>query len=76
MASVTRHTTEVDLLWAIEGLLEDGEIESGTPAYAIARQVAHQGFASLTASQQAIYNRVVIPALERRSAARGITSDG
>ena len=64
MGSIIKHM-DVDLLSAIEGLLEDGEIESGTPAFAIARQAAHQGYASLTASQQAIYDRVVLPALER-----------
>lgn len=64
MGSVQRYS-ESDLLSAIEGLLADGEIESGTPAFAVARQAAYQGYASLTAGQQAIYDRVVLPALER-----------
>lgn len=62
MRSVAEYS-EYELLGAIEGLLEDGEIESGTPAFAIARQPAHQARAS---SQQAIYDRAIIPALERR----------
>ncbi len=70
MGSVQRYS-ESDLLSAIEGLLADGEIESGTPAFAVARQAAHQGYASLTASQQAIYDRVVLPALERWTSGSG-----
>lgn len=72
MGSIIRYTDD-DLLWAIEGLLGDGEIESGTPAYAIAQQVAHQGCGSLTPSEQAIYDRIVVPALARWAASQGIS---
>jgi len=74
MGSIIKHM-DVDLLSAIEGLLADGEIESGTPAFAVARQAAHQGYASLTASQQAIYDRIVLPALERWTTSSGLASD-
>lgn len=75
MASVTGHRPDIDLLWAIEGLLADGEIESGTPAYAVAQQAAHQGLESLTAREQAIYDRVVLPALTRWTAAADFTGE-
>jgi len=57
-----------DLLWAIERLLEDGEVESGTPAYGAAWKAAHEGYAALTSSERAIFDRVVSPALLRRAA--------
>ena len=56
-----------DLLGAIESLLEDGEIESGTPAFAVAWKVARQGRAALTTREQAIYDRIVSPALARHT---------
>jgi hypothetical protein len=56
-----------DLLAAIESLLEDGEIESGTPAFAVAWKVAREGPASLTTREQAIYDRIVSPALARHT---------
>jgi hypothetical protein len=65
VGSVAAHSN--DLLWAIESLLEDGEIDSGTPAYAVARKAARQGYAVLTAVERALYDRFVGPALKRRS---------
>ena len=58
-----------DLLWAIESLLEDGEIESGTPGYGVAWKAGREGYAALNSSERAIFDRVVSPALKRRMAA-------
>lgn len=55
-----------ELYEAIEDLVEEGELETGTPAYGIARQVIHQGYNSLTPKQRTLYDAVVIPALKRR----------
>ena len=57
-----------DLLWAIESLLEDGGIESGTPAYAVAWKAGREGYAALSDYDRAIFDRVVSPALKRRMA--------
>jgi hypothetical protein len=54
-----------DLLWAIESLLEDGEIESGTPAYAVAWKAGRESYAALTDYERAFFDRVVSPALKR-----------
>jgi hypothetical protein len=54
-----------DLLWAIESLLEDGEIESGTPAYGVAWKAGREGYAALNSSERAVFDRVVSPALMR-----------
>lgn len=51
---------------AIEDLLDEGELELGTPAHGIAQQVIHQGFNSLTPKQRTLYDSVVVPALKRR----------
>ena len=57
-----------DLLGAIESLLEDGEIESGTPAYAVAWKAGRESYAALTDYERAIFDRVVSPVLKRRIA--------
>lgn len=57
-----------ELLWAIEGLLEDGEVESGTPAYGVAWKACREGYGALNSSERAIFDRVVSPALQRRTA--------
>lgn len=49
----------------IEELVDEGEIEEGTPAYGVAQQVIHQGYDSLSSKQRALYDAVVGPALER-----------
>lgn len=56
-----------ELLWAIEGLLEDGEFESGTPAYAVAWKAAREGYAALTPRERGIFDRDIKPVLNRRS---------
>jgi len=58
-----------ELLWAIESLLEDGEIDSGTPAYAIAWKAAREGQSALTAGELGIFNRDIKPVLVRRAEA-------
>jgi hypothetical protein len=57
-----------DLLWAIERLLEDGEIDGGTPGYAVAWKAGHEGYAALNSSERAIFDRLVHPVLKRRIA--------
>jgi hypothetical protein len=52
----------------IERLLEDGEIESGTPGYMVAWKAGHEGYPALTASERAIFDRIVRPVLQRRAA--------
>jgi hypothetical protein len=56
-----------ELLEAIQDLIKRGELDEGAPAYGTALQVIHGGYASLTRMQRALYDRVVTPALERRS---------
>lgn len=58
-----------ELLWAIESLLEDGEIDSGTLAYAVACKAAHEGHSALTLWERGIFDRQVKPALSRRAEA-------
>lgn len=56
-----------DLNEAITQLMEDGDLEEGTPAAGIAQQVIHQGYDSLSTAQKAVYDRVVIPALAKQA---------
>lgn len=58
-----------ELLWAIESLLEDGEIDSGTPAYAVAWKAAREGYPTLTARERGIFDRDIKPVLKRRAEA-------
>jgi hypothetical protein len=57
---------DAGLFDAIEDLVADGELEQGTAALGIARQVIHTGYESLSPAQRAVYDSVVIPALARR----------
>jgi hypothetical protein len=52
---------------AIETLLEHGDLDKGAPAYGVALKAIHNGYPSLTRMEKALYDRVVVPALERRS---------
>jgi hypothetical protein len=56
----------------LEDLIKRGELDEGAPAYGTALQVLHGGYDSLTRMQRALYDKVVAPALERRS--RELTS--
>ena len=58
-----------ELLWAIESLLEDGEIDSAVPAYLIAWKAAREGISALTLSERGIFDRDIQPALSRRAEA-------
>jgi len=60
---------EDELLWAIENLLEDGEIDSGTPAYAVACKAAREGRTALTLWERGIFDRQIKPILSRRAEA-------
>jgi hypothetical protein len=50
----------------IEDLVDEGELEQGTPAYGIAQQVIHRGLDSLSPKQRWVWDTIVAPALERR----------
>ena len=50
----------------IQDLEDEGVLARGTPAFGIAQQVIHQGLNSLSETQRAIYELVVIPALRKR----------
>lgn len=52
---------------AIETLLKHGDLDKGAPAYGVALKAIHNGYPSLTRMEKALYDRVVVPALERRS---------
>ena len=54
---------------AIETLLRYGDLDKGAPAYGVALKAIHLGYSSLTRMERGLYDRVVVPALERRSAA-------
>jgi len=58
-----------ELLWAIESLLEDGEIDSGTPAYTVAWKAAREGYPALTPGERGIFERDIKPVLKRRAEA-------
>ena len=58
-----------ELLWAIEILLEDGEIDSEAPAYAVACKAAREGYAALTTRERRIFDRDIKPVLTRRAEA-------
>jgi len=62
-----------ELLWAIESLLEDGEIESRAPAYAIALKAGREGLPALTLWERGIFDHDIRPALSRRAGAAAET---
>jgi hypothetical protein len=63
------HNDHIDfeLLESINDLVDEGLIEEGTPAHGIAQQVIHSGYDSLSPKQIFVYEREVIPALEKRA---------
>ena len=61
--SVNDYDEELYLM--IEDLVDEGELEKDTPAYGISQQVIHQGYDSLTPRQKSVYDKIVVPALER-----------
>jgi hypothetical protein len=50
---------------AIETLLRHGDLDKGAPAYGVALKAIHLGYS--TRMEKGLYDRVVVPALERRS---------
>jgi hypothetical protein len=57
---------DAELFDRIEDLVAEGILEEGSPAFGVAQHVIHQGYASLTAKQKALYDTLVVPALEKR----------
>lgn len=52
---------------AIEDLVDEGYIENPSKEYGVAQQVIHQGEESLTFKQRVVWEKGVVPALEKRS---------
>ena len=58
---------DFDLHNAIQDLIGEGLLEENASAHSVARLVIHDGYDSLTPTQQALYDAVVAPALRKRS---------
>lgn len=58
---------DLDLLEAIQDLLDEGYLEENSDAHGVARKVIHEGYESLTPKQRVLYDAVVIPALSKRA---------
>jgi len=58
---------DFDLHNAIQDLIAKGLLEENASAHRVARLVIHDGYASLTPAQQALYDAVVTPTLRKRS---------
>lgn len=63
------HNDHIDfgLYEAIQDLIEEGIIGEKDNAAGVARQVIHSGYDSLTAKQRTLYDKVIVPALEKRN---------
>ncbi|MGY2400137.1 hypothetical protein [Pseudomonas sp. SDO5271_S396] len=51
---------------AINGLIDEGLLEEGTPAYGVAQQVIHSGIESLSSNQRRVWDKYVWEALGQR----------
>ena len=58
---------DFDLHNAIQDLIAEGLLEENGAAHSMARLVIHDGYDSLTPTQQALYDAVVTPALRKRA---------
>jgi hypothetical protein len=58
---------DFDLHNAIQDLIGEGLLEENASAHSVARLVIHDGYDSLTPTQQALYDAVVTPALRKRA---------
>jgi hypothetical protein len=58
---------DFDLHNAIQELIAEGLLEENSSAHSVARLVIHDGYDSLTPTQQALYDAVVTPALRKRA---------
>ena len=56
---------DFDLHNAIQDLIGEGLLEENASAHSVARLVIHDGYDSLTPTQQALYDAVVTPATSR-----------
>ena len=57
---------DFDLHNAIQDLIGKGLLQENTLAHGVARKVIHDGYDSLTLTQQTLYDDVVTPALKKR----------
>jgi hypothetical protein len=48
----------------LQELVSTGQLEAKTPAHGIALQVVDDGYKSLSENQRAVYDSVIVPALE------------
>ena len=51
----------------VTDLLDEGCLEQGTPAYGIAKLAVDVGYESLSPKQKAVFDTVIVPALNRRA---------
>ena len=58
---------DFDLHNAIQELIAEGLLEENASAHSVARLVIHDGYDSLTPTQQALYDAVITPALRKRA---------
>jgi hypothetical protein len=57
---------DFDLHNAIQELIAEGLLEENSDPHRVARIVIHDGYDSLSPTQQALYDAVVTPALRKR----------
>lgn len=58
---------DLDLHDAIQDIIDEGYLDEESNAYGVAKQVIGRGYDSLTPKQRTLYDRVVVPALAKRS---------
>ena len=58
---------DLELMGAINDLIDEGLLVEGSPAFGIAQQVIHLGYDSLSSKQAFVYDKEVIPVLIKRA---------
>lgn len=54
-----------DLYELVQELIDEGELEEGTPAYGIALYTVDYGYDALSAKQKAVYDKHIAPLIGR-----------
>lgn len=57
---------------ALEGLIAEGGLEEGTPAYGVAKQIIGKGIETLSEKQRALFDGLISDRLERSARDREI----
>jgi hypothetical protein len=60
------HNIDFVLHELIEDLVHAGLIEERSPPYGVAQKVIYDGYDSLSPKQRALYDAVIVPALQKR----------